>query len=156
MNKRSVGAILGAGLLAGCVTDGGGFGGGGFGDGGSGVRWSGPASQDPFARSPYSLGGWGGSGSSGGQTIRPRPGVVCDRATETCYRSRDIDASETRAVFGRSAAREVDRIRDAAGTNRIYRVDNKVVCDRRTKTCYKNGHPDNSETKDFFGRNLRR
>ena len=66
----------------------------------------------------------------------------------------EIDASETRDVFGRRAAREVDRIRDAAGTNRIYRVDDDVVCNRRTKVCLKNGHPDNSETKDFFGRNL--
>ncbi|MGD9512038.1 MAG: hypothetical protein AB7I59_22510 [Geminicoccaceae bacterium] len=156
MKKGSVGAILGASLLAGCVTDG-----GGFGNGGSDIRWSGPVSQDPFTRSPYGFGpdpfgGWGRPSGSGSRTFRPRPGVVCDRATETCYRGRDIDASETRDVFGRSAAREVDRIRDEAGTNRIYRVSNKVVCDRRSKTCYKNGHPDNSETKDFFGRNLPR
>ena len=153
MSWTLIGVILGASLLAGCVT-----GGGGFGDGGSGVQWSGPASQDPFARSPYRFGpgAFGGWGGSGGRTFRPRPGVMCDRATETCYRGRDIDASETRDVFGRSAARKVDRIRDAAGTNRIYRVSNKVVCDRRAKVCYKKGRPDNSETKDFFGRNLPR
>ena len=151
--------LVAAAMLAGCGGD------GGFRDmdsamgGGSGIRWSGPASPDPFAASPFGFGGspFGrGMGSSGGRTFRPSPGVVCDRATETCYRGRDIDASETRDVFGRSAAREVDRIRDAAGTNRVYRVSNKVVCDRRTKVCYKNGHPDNSETKDFFGRNLPR
>lgn len=151
MSRRSVGAILGASLLAGCVTDG----------NGSGIQWSGPADQEPFARSPYAFGpgpsaGWGGSARAGSRTFRPSPNVVCDRATQTCYRGRDIDASETRDVFGRKAAREVDRIRDEAGTNRIYRVSNKVVCDRRTKVCYKNGHPDNSETKDFFGRNLPR
>ena len=148
MIRNSVGALLGASLLAGCVTD----------DGGSGIRWSGPAGQDPFARSPYGFGGdpFGGWGGTGGRTFRPSPGVVCDRATETCYRGRDIDASETRDVFGRGAAREVDRIRDPAGSNRIYRVNNKVVCDRRSKVCYKNGHPDNSETKDYFGRNLPR
>lgn len=157
MSRSSVGAILGASLLMGCVTDGGLDGGS---TGGSGISWSGPATRDPFYRSPGlgadPFGGWSGSPRSSGRTFRPSPNVVCDRATETCYRGRDIDASETRDVFGRGAAREVDRIRDAAGTNRVYRVSNKVVCDRRTKVCYKNGHPDNSETKDFFGRNLPR
>ena len=82
--------------------------------------------------------------------------MVCDRATETCYRGRDIDASETRDYFGKGAARQVDRIRDQAGTNRIYRVDDNVVCNRRSEVCYKNGRPDRSETRDYFGKKAAR
>ena len=145
------------GLLAGCVSD------GSFRDGGpgsSGIQWSGPYGGDPFGRQnspfgyPYGTGYQGGS--SGGRTYTPSRGVVCDRATETCYRGREIDASETRDQFGRSAARRVDRVRDAAGTNRIYRVDDDVVCNRLREVCYKNGRPDRSETKDFFGKNAAR
>ena len=146
---QAVAATFGLGLLAGCLGDG-----AGPADRGSGIRWSGPTGADPWRPAPFGFGAdpFGGMGQS--RTVRPSFGVVCDRATQTCYRGREIDASETRDVFGRRAAREVDRIRDAAGTNRIYRVDDDVVCNRRTKVCLKNGHPDNSETKDFFGRHL--
>ena len=148
------------GLLAGCLGDGGfrdgGLGGGGLGD--SDIQWSGPYGTDPFSRrtSPFGspFGGYGNDG--GGRTFQPSRGVVCDRATETCYRGKEIDASETRDVFGRSAARQVDRVRDQAGTNRIYRVDDDVVCNRRTEICYKNGHPDRTETRDFFGKKAAR
>ncbi len=144
------------GMLAGCVSDGG-FGGG---PGPSGIQWSGPYDADPSGRrtspfsNPFGTSAYGGSG--GGRTFSPSRGVVCDRATETCYRGREIDASETRDNFGRSAARRVDRIRDQAGTNRIYRVDDDVVCNRRQEVCYKNGRPDRSETRDFFGKNAAR
>ena len=153
MSRSSVGAILGASLLMGCVTDGGLDGGS---TGGSGISWSGPATRDPFYRSPGlgadPFGGWSGSPRSSGRTFRPSPNVVCDRATETCYRGRDIDASETRDYFGRGAARRVDRIRDQAGTNRIYRPSDNVVCNRAAQVCYKNGRPDRSETRDYFGK----
>ena len=86
------------------------------------------------------------------RTFSPRRDVVCDRATETCYRGREIDASETRDYFGKSAARKVDRIRDTQGTNRVFRVDDDVVCNRRDQVCYKNGRPDVSETRDYFGK----
>ena len=151
--------LVAATMLAGCGGD------GGFRDvdstmgGGSGIRWGGPPSSDPFAVSPFGFGGrpfGGGMGSGSGRTFRPSPGVVCDRATETCYRGRDIDASETRDFFGRSAARQVDRIRDQAGTNRIYRPSDNVVCNRAAQVCYKNGRPDRSETRDFFGKKAAR
>ena len=82
--------------------------------------------------------------------------MVCDRATETCYRGREIDASETRDNFGRGAARKVDRIRDTQGTNRVYRPSDNVVCNRRQQVCFKNGHPDVSETRDYFGKKASR
>ena len=150
-------AVLAFGLLAGCVSDGG-F--GGPGPGSSGIQWSGPYGQDPYLRrtSPFGYpfdSAYGMRGGTG-RTFQPSRNVTCDRATETCYRGKEIDASETRDVFGRSAARQVDRIRDAAGTNRIYRVDDDVVCNRSQEVCYKNGRPDRSETRDFFGKKAAR
>lgn len=156
---RIPGLMLAFGMLGGCVSD------GGFADGGPGssdIRWSGPYGNDPFSgRSsvlggkPFGSGYYGGS-SNGGRTFRPDRNVVCDRATETCYRGREIDASETRDYFGKSAARQVDRIRDQAGTNRVYRVDDDVVCNRSKEICYKNGRPDRSETRDYFGKKAAR
>ena len=151
---RITGAFLAAGLVAGCLGSGGSL---GSGSNSSGIRWSGPSGADPFYRGPYAFGGSRYGNSYGnGRTFSPRSGVVCDRVTETCYRGRDIDASETKDNFGRSAARRVDRIRDQAGTNRIYRASDDVVCNRRDKVCYKNGHADRSETRDYFGKKAAR
>ena len=47
-------------------------------------------------------------------------------------------------------------MRDQAGTNRIYRPSDDVVCKRADKVCYKNGHPDRSETRDYFGKKAAR
>jgi hypothetical protein len=156
---RFGGLLLAFGLVGGCVSD------GSFADGGprsSGIQWGGPSYNDPFASgsplfggNPFGSGSYGRSGG-GGRTFSPDRNVVCDRATETCYRGREIDASETRAYFGKSAARQVDRIRDQAGTNRIYRVDDDVVCNRQREVCYKNGRPDRSETRDYFGKKAAR
>jgi hypothetical protein len=157
--KRISGLLLAFGLVGGCVSD------GRFADGGpasSGIRWSGPYGSDRyspgssvFGGNPYGSDRYGRSGN-GGRTFSPSRNVVCDRATETCYRGREIDASETRDYFGKSASRQVDRIRDQAGTNRIYRVDDDVVCNRRSEVCYKNGRPDRSETRDYFGKKAAR
>ncbi|HEX6011924.1 MAG TPA: hypothetical protein VFY87_09020, partial [Geminicoccaceae bacterium] len=145
--RRSIGSLVAAGLLAGCASLDGAdpYGGAGVGVAGPGIRWSGPYGADPFYRSyPGSLGrpyGYGVDpfgrsvdpfdrgyyGRGGGRTFRPGGDVVCDRRTETCYRRGQIDASETRDYFGRGAARRVDRIRDQAGTNRIFRADDNVV-----------------------------
>jgi hypothetical protein len=150
--RRSIGSLVAAGLLAGCASLDGGepYGGAGVGVAGPGIRWSGPYGADPFDRGYY------GRGGGGGRTFRPGGDVVCDRRTETCYRRGQIDASETRDYFGRGAARRVDRVRDQAGTNRIFRPDDNVVCNRRDKVCLKNGHPDRSETRDFFGKKAAR
>ena len=156
---RISGPLIAFGLLGACVID------GNFADdglGSSGIRWSGLFGYDPYSRSSSVFGGnpYGsnryGRSSDGGRTFRPDRSVVCDRATETCYRGREIDASETRDYFGKSAARRVDRVRDAAGTNRIYRVDDEVVCNRSREVCLKNGRPDRSETRDFFGKKAAR
>lgn len=160
---RVLGPLVALGLLAGCATDGNG---GGYGDAGSGIRWSGPYG-DPYARplpgypfySPYGYGPYGGPfrryDDDDGRFVR-RGNVVCDRATETCYRGRELDVSETRDFFGRKAAREADRVRDAFGTNHIFRADDDVVCNRREQVCYKDGHPDRSETRDLFGKKAAR
>jgi hypothetical protein len=152
---RVLATILALGLLGGCVSD------GRFADGwpgSTGIQWGGPYDDDPFTGGSSAYGGnpFGGRAGQGGRTFSPDRNVVCDRATETCYRGREIDASETRDYFGRSAARRVDRIRDAAGTNRIYRVDDDVVCNRQQEVCYKNGRPDRSETRDYFGKKAAR
>jgi hypothetical protein len=170
---RPLGPLLAVGLLAGCAIPGddGSY---GTGVAGPGIRWS-----DPYGgavQPPYGYGGYGyrppvyafpswryggsrlgrGYGDGGGRTFRPGRDVVCDRATHTCYRDGEIDASETRDNFGRRAARRVDRIRDEAGTNKIFRPDDDVVCNRREKVCFKNGHPDRSETRDLFGKKAAR
>ena len=154
-----VGLFFILGLLGGCISDGNRA---AVASSSSGVRWSGPFGYDPYSRSPADFGGTRTTydryerSTDGGRTFRPDRNVVCDRATETCYRDREVDASETRDYFGRSAARQVDRDRDAAGTNRIYRVDNGVVCDPRRQVCLKEGRPDRSETRDFFGKKAAR
>jgi hypothetical protein len=159
--------LLAAGLLAGCVTAGtGSYGGSEVGVASPGIQWSGPygnpynqAYPGPFYRPPvgYPADPFGRAyDRSGGRTFRPARDVVCDRATATCYRDGEIDASETRDYFGRKAARQVDRIRDAAGTNKIFRPDDDVVCNRREKVCFKDGHPDRSETRDHFGKKAAR
>jgi hypothetical protein len=150
---RVLGPLVALGLLAGCVTD------GGYGPAEPGIRWSGPYG-DPYAR-PFPGGpfyGYGGSAfgrRDDGRYVR-QGNVTCDRATQTCYRGREIDISETRDFFGRKAAREADRVRDSYGTNRIFRADDDVVCNRRERVCYKDGHPDRSETRDFFGKKAAR
>lgn len=78
--------------------------------------------------------------------------VFCDRDTKTCYRDGEIDASETRDTFGRKAARRVDRLRDAAGTNHIFRPDDDVTCNLHAQVCSKDGRPDRRATRDHFGK----
>lgn len=149
---RVLTALAAAVCLAGCVTDGGSSTSGYS----MGSRWDGY--QSPFVSpfgfptSPFGT----GSTQGGGRTFRPAGDIVCDRATQTCYRHGQIDASDTRDYFGRRAAREVDQVRDQAGTNRIYRPSDDVVCNRSDKICYKNGHPDRSETRDYFGKKAAR
>ena len=157
-----MGPLVAIACLAGCVTDGSCLGGLGSPSQGSGTRWGG-VPGDPFGNTfggGFGGGGFGGGGfgaaAGGSRTFQPARGVVCDRATETCYRGRQIDASETRDNFGRSAARKVDRIRDTQGTNRVYRPNDAVVCNRRDQVCYKNGRPDVSETRDYFGKKASR
>ena len=154
---RLIGPLVAVACLAGCITDVDGLGGLGSPPPSQGIRWSDPAGDpfaSPFGHGPSPFGS--GYGRGGGRTFQPSRGVVCDRATETCYRGREIDASETREYFGRGAAREVDRIRDGQGTNRIYRASDRVVCNRKDQVCYKNGHPDVSETRDYFGKKASR
>ncbi len=151
MSARQMITFVVASLIAGCVT-------------GSEIAGPRPANPvvpgygdaigGPYGYGSGSFGGYMGQGTGG--TFRPGPGVVCERATETCYCRGQIDASETRNVFGRKAAREVDRVRDWAGTNRIYRPSDDVACNRITKVCFKNGYPDRSETRDYFGKKAAR
>lgn len=161
---RRLSPLLLLAFLAGCVTTGGGaYDGVRVAPAEPGIRWSGPY-RDPFYR-PYGYYGRPAYGYYGrpaygydrpwrneGRLFRPRRDLVCDRATATCYRDGEIDASDTRDVFGRKAARKVDRLRDAAGTNHIFRPDDDVVCNRRERACYKDGRPDRSETRDAFGK----
>ena len=150
-----------AALLGGCAVSSP----GGWSDraGGPGVRWGGPyggvwrGDGDDYYRRGY---GYGYPPpvrrDYGGRTFRPDRNVVCDRRTETCYRGKQVDASETREYFGRSAARRVDRVRDAAGTNRIFLPEDDVVCNRRERVCAREGRPHRGETREYFGRKAAR
>jgi hypothetical protein len=168
---RSLVALLLATLLAGCAgasTGSRDWAGGG--SPGGGIRWGGPYGGGPYAGRGYDGPGggywrgqdygyrrpWVERDHDGGRTFRPSGNVVCDRATETCYRGREIDASETREYFGQRAARRVDRIRDDAGTNRIFRPEDDVVCNRRQRVCLEDGRPSRSETREFFGKKAAR
>jgi hypothetical protein len=153
---RVLGVLLSVALLSACAATGGSGWGGGPGVrwsgpyGGPGVAWPGPRYGYGYPRGVYDDDDWGS------RRFRPRRDVVCDRATRTCYRDGEIDASETRDFFGNRAGRRVDRIRDAAGTNKIFRPDDDIVCNRRERVCFKDGRPDRSETRDFFGRRAAR
>ncbi len=178
MIRRPLAAVAVAALLAGCAGSGGSSGWVGGGGGDPGARWSGPYGSPYHGRAygyPPGGGYWRGRdygyrddhGSyrspyyrrahrGDGRLFRPYRSVVCDRATETCYRGGEIDASETRDHFGRSPAREADRIRDRAGTNSIFRPDDGVVCNRRERVCLRDGRPNRAETRDFFGKKAAR
>lgn len=167
MRRWHAALFLGA-LVTGCADTGAGTGERDWSGGGpGGVRWGGPYGgvhgpsgggywrgrdygyRDDYRRLPSERG-------HGGRTFRPGGNVICDRATETCYQGREIDASETREYFGNRAARRVDRIRDNAGTNRIFRPEDDVVCNRRSRVCLEDGRPDRSETREFFGKKAAR
>lgn len=125
--------------LLGCL-DGGDF--GGLGQGGS--PWGGGG----YGRSTY---GWGGSSGWGGYRSDDR--IVCDARTEVCYKNGRLDASETRDRFGKSASRDVERLREQQGTGRVYVPRDGSVCNREEGVCYKNGKPDWSDTRDYIGKN---
>lgn len=110
-------------------------------------------SNSMFGRGPYSNMAFGGESD---RFFYPTRNVTCDRRTRICYRGDELDASETRDWFGRSDARRADRIRDQAGTNEIFVPRGNIVCDQDDKVCYKNGHPDRSETRDYFGKKAAR
>ena len=95
-------------------------------------------------------------GTSRNGTFQPSRNVVCDRATEICYRRGRIDKSETEDVFGERAGDRADRYRDRYGRDDLYVRSRNVVCDRETHTCYKNGHADRSETREVFGKGAAR
>jgi hypothetical protein len=40
--------------------------------------------------------------------------------------------------------------------DRPFRPSRHVVCDPDDRVCYKNGHPDRSETRDYFGKKAAR
>ena len=107
------------------------------------------SAYDPYGRSygydPYQRRG-------DGRYFRPGSEVACDRRTETCYKDGDLDVSETKRYFGKGAGREVDRVRDRYDTDNIFRADDNVACNRDRKVCYKDGRPDRSETRDYFGK----
>lgn len=155
-----------AALVAGCVPleQQAGYGGGALiREPSSGIYWSGPGASPydryaygspygfpPYAR-PYGYPSYSRDYDDG-RKFRPSRNVVCDRDTRTCYKGGDVDVSETKARFGRKAGREVDRLRDRYDTDDLYRPDDDVVCNRDSRVCYKDGHPDRSETRDYFGK----
>jgi hypothetical protein len=108
------------------------------------------------SNSVYRPGGYswnnGGSGSSG--RYSGSGDVSCDRRTQICYKRGHIDTSATREVFGRDAAKEADAIRDDLGTSHVYIPRNRdnSYCVNKDKTCYKNGQPDWSDTRDVYGK----
>jgi hypothetical protein len=135
------GLLVGIFLLAGCLDLGGG----------------GPGSSYPVYRS-----GPGYSWRSAPRYGWDRPSgryvqsgdISCDRRTQVCYKRGHIDTSSTREVFGREAARDADAIRDELGTSHVYipRNRNNSYCVSAEKTCYKNGRPDWSDTRDVYGK----
>ncbi|MFO1038397.1 MAG: hypothetical protein U1E45_16285 [Geminicoccaceae bacterium] len=149
-------------LLAGCGLDPNG------GSGSNGIVYR-PMYDDPFAMNSNSMFGMNSGsmfgrgpysnslyGSQSERFFYPARNVTCDRQTRICYRGDELDESETRDWFGRRDARRADNIRDAAGTNEIFVPRGNVYCDLDDKVCYKNGHPDRSETRDYFGKKAAR
>ncbi len=82
---------------------------------------------------------------------RPRSEVVCDQATNVCYRRGRVDRSETRDVFGDRAADRADDLRDRRGTARLFVPERGVSCDTGRRVCFDGGVPDVSLTRRYFG-----
>jgi hypothetical protein len=101
-------------------------------------------------------GGWGWRPP--GRYVRAGRDVVCDRSTQLCYKRGRVDVSETRDAFGRGAARDADALRDRLGTAHVFvpRGRGDRYCINAEKTCYKNGRPDWSDTRDVYGKEAAR
>lgn len=82
---------------------------------------------------------------------RPRSNVVCDQASQICYKGGRVDKSETRAVFGERAADRADDLRDRRGTNQLFVPERGVTCDSARLVCYDGGRADYSLTRRYFG-----
>jgi hypothetical protein len=110
----------------------------------------------PYIREPILAPGFGSPGS--GRYVRGPRDVVCDRRTEICYKDGHIDKTETRAAFGKGAARDADRLRDRLGTGDVFvpRRGRGSYCLNDEKVCYKNGRPDRSDTRDVYGKKAAR
>jgi hypothetical protein len=83
--------------------------------------------------------------------VRPRSGVVCDRATSVCYKGGQVDRTETRDLFGERAADRADDLRDERGTARLFVPERGVTCDRSRQVCFDDGRADGSLTRRYFG-----
>lgn len=173
MSRPLLAALAGALLLGGCaydndtyrgggrygVYDGGGYGGPYYGRGSSYGRGPYYGRNTYYGRDPrYWYGGRRNDDDDDRRQARREPrldrpenGVVCDRRTETCYKGREIDASETREKFGRDAARKVERVRDRYDNNDIFRPRRNAVCDRDDRRCYQNNDPNRRLTREYFG-----
>ena len=168
MSRLPLAALAGALLLGGCAYDndtyrggssgrygvyeGGGFGGPYYGRGPSYGR------STYYGRQPgYWYGGRRDNDDDRREARReprfdrPENNVVCDRRTETCYKNREIDASETREKFGKDASRKADRVRDRYDNNDVFLPRRNVVCDRDDKRCYQGGDPNRKLTREYFG-----
>jgi hypothetical protein len=84
--------------------------------------------------------------------LRPRSGVVCDRATSVCYKGNEVDKTETRDLFGDRAADRADDLRDQRGTARLFVPERGVTCDRSRQVCFDDDSADSSLTRRYFGR----
>ncbi len=116
-----------------------GFGANGYRAPSSGTRPPGWADDLPYRAQGYD------------RFVRPRSGVVCDRATSVCYKGNQVDKTETRDLFGDRAADLADDLRDQRGTARLFVPERGVTCDRGRQVCFDDGSPDSSLTRRYFG-----
>ena len=155
-------ALAGAMLLAGCVTDGDTYQNRTYvSDGWAPGPYYGERGPYYGSRAYYGPRPYYGDAdryyrSQNARLVQPERRVVCDRATQVCYKSGDNDASETKEYFGNKAARRVDRVRDHYDNNDIFLPRRNVVCNDDKDVCYKNGRPDRSETRNYFGKKAAR
>lgn len=122
----------------------------------AGCIGSGLGSGSPYIREPILQPGYGAPNS--GRYVRTSPEVICDRRTEICYKRGHIDRTETKAAFGKGAARDAERLREQLGTAHVYvpRNSGNSYCVNSEKVCYKNGQPDRSDTRDVYGKKAAR
>lgn len=88
--------------------------------------------------------------------LRPRSGVVCDRATRICYKKGKIDKSDTQRMFGERAGDRADGIRDRHRRAQIFVPQRDVACDRERRVCFEDGDPDRRLTRRYFGKRAAR
>ena len=83
-------------------------------------------------------------------------GLVAGCITDGNYQAGGLGGPPARPWFGPYGGTYGSYVRPRYDDDQPFRPSRHVVCDPDDRVCYKNGHPDRSETRDFFGKKAAR